>query len=185
MGRASEFFHGSTHDIGNRVVPGAAVGHSNYDYSEDGDLRHGGYNPNEHVHGVPDEQDAWEFAGYKGRRSVYKMLAPNEGKEDPNWEGARVWPHPLQVVDKVDIAHPGLWGSSRIHGVQGTLPPVDWNSYGSEKTAGGDLNNHALYKEKTTVAGRALEHLLRPGHVRPKAEPPLQPQQIPGQGTLF
>lgn len=138
-----QFFHGSLNDITDAVKPGVEVGQQNYPYAE-GVLRHGGYDPREYVHGA-DEVTAWEFAGHGGRRRVYKIAPPDEGKEDPNWEGARVWKHPVPVVDRIDIMHPdaySTYGGGEVVGVQGTLPPINWNQYAPRNA--GDANFQAL-----------------------------------------
>lgn len=172
-----QFFHGTVHDITDEVKPGNQVGIANYDYDRDSELTdRGAHDPNEYVHAA-DEQSAWEFAGYKGRRHVYQLNPPNEGQPDPNSMGAHIWPHSVPIVDRVDIAHPSLWGTNNVIHVQGTLPPVDWNQFAPRNQ--GDANNLAVYK---------------PGFKREKAKPS-RPEanlarlrarkQIPGQERLF
>lgn len=179
-----QFFHGSTHDITDAVKPGSEVGKANYDYDEDSGLVRGSYNPNEHVHGVPNEADAWEFAGYKGRRRVYSLdpKATTDGKEDPNWsDDSTVWPHAVPVTGRIDIIHPRVYGVNRVHGVQGTLPPVDWNQYAPSNP--GDANFHALYTEGVRRAQGDLNALLQ--SKKRQAREPAARQEVPGQMSLF
>lgn len=177
-----QFFHGTVHEIAGAVKPGKSVGVANYDYDPDSTLTdHGTHDPNEYVHAA-DEQSAWEFAGFKGRRHVYQLDPPDEGQPDPNSAGASIWPHPVPVVDRIDIAHPALWGSGRVSHVQGTLPPVDWNQFAPKNP--GDANNLAVY----TARSRALQEKLvatRAGRQQEKLTRLRAHRQIPGQGKLF
>ena len=177
-----QFFHGSVHDIEGAVEPGSAVGHANYAYdSPELGLTHGGYHPNDHVHAATIEPDAWEFAGHGGRRRVYKLAPPTPGMDDPNQLDAKVWPHAVPIADRIDIAHPRLYGVQKIEGVQGTLPPIDWNQFG--KRGGMDANHVPIWKDAAAHATSSVSQrsVLKSERMEQRLARMRQHKQLQGQ----
>ena len=104
--------------------------------------------------------------------------------EDPNDTEGRVWPHPVPVTDRIDIMHPRVYQGygTPIYGVQGTLPPVDWNQFAPKNP--GDANFKPIYKEATRTRTALEFEKERRNKMEENLTRLRQFRQIPGQQKL-
>lgn len=157
MSRSDQFFHGTTHDVGERVLPASKAGVpvSGYTEGDPGNLSGG-----DHAFAVRNDEDyAWRaalrFHSNGQRPRVYKVEPADDMKPGPwNKEHRDFYQH---VSERMNVSDPSAlhqdeWASRTgfkvtgqhdiAPGHQGTFPSLNWNQFKRNGPKVGPDANH-------------------------------------------